>query len=331
MDTTKSNRADLPLADYIRLQTNDTDEFYTVLANQMWEHEWKVLGDRKDFNGRVAMVSLERAALHSNFYNTEVYVNPGASENFFVINAPSCDPTISYETDNEKIRISQNQGLVISPTVPFRVWQSGDDSDMPLTIQRSAMEAHLEALTGRSVRSPIEFKVSLSTDKAVGATIKFITAQLARYLEQNPKLLDSQLALVNIEETLMNLLLFGQAHNYSELLESRIKSPGSTIVLHAEEYLQQHADEPLTMAQLAQHLDINIRALNRAFERYRHYSPLQFLRHLRLQKAHELLRLAEPGQSVTAIALQCGFTHMSRFARDYVKQFGEYPRHTLTH
>jgi len=35
--------------------------------------------------------------------------------------------------------------------------------------------------------------------------------------------------------------------------------------------------------------------------------------------------------SVTEVALSCGFTHLSKFARDYQDRFGERPSVTLRH
>ncbi|WP_413783242.1 helix-turn-helix domain-containing protein [Asticcacaulis benevestitus] len=48
------------------------------------------------------------------------------------------------------------------------------------------------------------------------------------------------------------------------------------------------------------------------------------MRHLRLQKAHSMLKGA-PSASVVSIALHCGFSSFGHFARAYWQKFGELP------
>jgi AraC-like DNA-binding protein len=50
---------------------------------------------------------------------------------------------------------------------------------------------------------------------------------------------------------------------------------------------------------------------------------------MRLDVARAALLAAEPPRQVTVIALDCGFTHLSRFAEAYLRAFGERPSETL--
>jgi transcriptional regulator GlxA family with amidase domain len=54
------------------------------------------------------------------------------------------------------------------------------------------------------------------------------------------------------------------------------------------------------------------------------------LRAVRLDLARADLAAADPARaSVTDIAIACGFTHMSKFARDFKARFGVTPRAML--
>ena len=59
------------------------------------------------------------------------------------------------------------------------------------------------------------------------------------------------------------------------------------------------------------------------------YTPMEFLRHVRMRLARQRLLHARPGDSVTGIATRCGFAHLGRFAVDYKRRFGESPSETL--
>ena len=56
----------------------------------------------------------------------------------------------------------------------------------------------------------------------------------------------------------------------------------------------------------------------------------EYVKTVRLQAAHHALRTADPSQdTVAAIALRNGFTHLGRFSVEFHERFGETPRKTL--
>ncbi len=98
----------------------------------------------------------------------------------------------------------------------------------------------------------------------------------------------------------------------------------------AVEYIHAHAHEPLTVSDVARAADLSVRGLQEAFQRSLDRTPMQYLREVRLRRAHEDLRRAEPGSiAVADVAARWGFTHMGRFSGEYLRRFGEYPKQTL--
>ena len=72
-----------------------------------------------------------------------------------------------------------------------------------------------------------------------------------------------------------------------------------------------------------------MRSIFAAFKKTRGYTPMAYLRKVRLNAARELLLSAAPGVSVTGVSLACNFKNTGNFARDYQLQFGEFPSETL--
>jgi AraC family ethanolamine operon transcriptional activator len=58
-------------------------------------------------------------------------------------------------------------------------------------------------------------------------------------------------------------------------------------------------------------------------------TPIKYLRSLRLNSVRRALRQAAPGVTIQDIASHWGFWHLSQFAQDYKKLFGELPSATL--
>ncbi|MGZ5872131.1 MAG: PAS domain-containing protein [Bradyrhizobium sp.] len=67
---------------------------------------------------------------------------------------------------------------------------------------------------------------------------------------------------------------------------------------------------------------------------FRHFASrgttlMDFVKDTKLQKVRQRLVVPEPETTVTAVSLECGFSNLGHFARDYRKKFGELPSETL--
>jgi AraC-like DNA-binding protein len=72
-----------------------------------------------------------------------------------------------------------------------------------------------------------------------------------------------------------------------------------------------------------------MRAMFMAFKKARGYTPMAFLRRVRLEQTRRILQKPDETTSVTAVSFSCGFNNSGYFARDYKKAFGELPSATL--
>ena len=102
------------------------------------------------------------------------------------------------------------------------------------------------------------------------------------------------------------------------------------LVKHAETFMRDRLDAPITLSDLCQELKISQRSLYYGFQESFGLPPMQYLKLLRLHGVRRALKLAEPQTStVTNIAGLYGFWHMGQFSSDYRKMFGEFPSTTL--
>ena len=106
---------------------------------------------------------------------------------------------------------------------------------------------------------------------------------------------------------------------------------GSSWTGRAAEFMEAHAMEPITMADVARAAGITPRTLQLAFRRYYDMTPREYLRRVRLERAHRDLQAADPtaGATVKAIAARWGFAQPDRFAALYRTRFGVPPSRTL--
>ncbi|HEY0718886.1 MAG TPA: helix-turn-helix transcriptional regulator, partial [Streptosporangiaceae bacterium] len=102
-------------------------------------------------------------------------------------------------------------------------------------------------------------------------------------------------------------------------------------VRRAAGYIEAHADQPVTLNQIADAAGVTGRPLRHAFRRYYGATPTQYLRRTRLEHAHTELTAADPasGTTVTAVAHRWGWTSLNGFTAAYQQRFGQSPSRTL--
>jgi transcriptional regulator GlxA family with amidase domain len=100
-------------------------------------------------------------------------------------------------------------------------------------------------------------------------------------------------------------------------------------VRRAIDYIEANLDSSFTIADIVQATGIAGRTLFRHFRTFKGVSPLRYANNARFQRVRQALFQAEPEESITAIAMRWGFTHMGRFSIEYRRRYGESPSQTL--
>ncbi|HEX2492791.1 MAG TPA: helix-turn-helix domain-containing protein [Steroidobacter sp.] len=100
-------------------------------------------------------------------------------------------------------------------------------------------------------------------------------------------------------------------------------------VERARAYIHDNQNEPITLSDLCRHVHMQPRSLEYGFREMLGLTPMAYVKTLRLHRVRRLLQSGvASARSVSDIALDCGFWHLSQFAVDYKKYFGECPSAT---
>ncbi|MFI9244705.1 helix-turn-helix transcriptional regulator [Streptomyces sp. NPDC053086] len=104
------------------------------------------------------------------------------------------------------------------------------------------------------------------------------------------------------------------------------------VLRRALAYIDDHADQPVSVADIAAAAHVTVRALQYAFRRHLDTTPLAQLRRVRLAHAHHDLVTGDPGSGVTVtkVAARWGFHHPGRFASLYRDTYRRAPHRTLS-
>jgi transcriptional regulator GlxA family with amidase domain len=106
--------------------------------------------------------------------------------------------------------------------------------------------------------------------------------------------------------------------------------PQPPMLRRATTFIHDNAHSDIGLADIAAALGVTPRSVQYMFRRHLGTTPLEYLRRVRLDRAHRDLKAADPSvDTVTAIAGRWGFSHPGRFSVAYKQLFGTPPSQTL--
>ena len=153
------------------------------------------------------------------------------------------------------------------------------------------------------------------------APITRLVRHLIDELDDPTGLFSVPAALESVTDTLLNLVLTRLPHSQTERLQ-RPQSPAIPRQLRrAEAFIEAHAGQPISMADIAAAAGCSARALQMAFRQFRDTTPLAALRDARLHAVRAAL--ASSNASAAVIAREFGFSNPSRFHAAFRRRFGD--------
>jgi AraC family transcriptional regulator, ethanolamine operon transcriptional activator len=120
-----------------------------------------------------------------------------------------------------------------------------------------------------------------------------------------------------------------------KLDESPIESSKCTTRRYAavricEAYMRDNVEDAISLLDLSEVSGMRSRSLINAFQAVTGFSPMDYLKRLRLHSVYRALQGADKARTrVIDVAMASGFWHMGHFALDYRAMFGEAPSQTL--
>jgi AraC family ethanolamine operon transcriptional activator len=129
----------------------------------------------------------------------------------------------------------------------------------------------------------------------------------------------------NVPRLLAQALMTAETKKLKIALNKR-----SRILKLAIDYVKQTPHDKVSMSQFCSDIDINIRSLQRAFIDQYGIPPKSYAKAYHLNSVYKkLLHSNTKTTRIADIASSHGFWHMSQFATDYRRHFGELPSETL--
>jgi AraC-like DNA-binding protein len=309
-----------------RKRTRDPDEAERIVTEAYLPNRLlRTTGAEIDMQLVSARLGEVTAGLLS--YGQTIHLQTGDTTQFHV-NVTLEGRAASRSGNEEALVTTPGQAIVFPVGEPAQVTWSDNARHLCLMASRASLEGELEQLLGRSLPERLTFEKCVRTEVS---DLWQPAIELVHHELENPRgLLTRPVVARHLEGLVVDGLLLTQPHNYQGLLH-KPAAPGRTgAVARAAELMEELPQEPWTVVRLAHEVHLSVRALQYGFKRDFDMPPMAYLKRVRLRSAHAALVASSPEiTTVSAIALECGFFHLSRFAATYRQAFGEPPSETL--
>ena len=311
-----------------RFHTRDAGEAQAFLSTKEYELDLS-RRDARQIDLRINGVYLPGVYIGYYQYGAPMVARTHADRHDYWINLPleeAIEATIGAET----LICGSQQGFVSSPTLQYVVRTQGVGARVHVQITEERMNRQLTALLGAPLSEPVVFTASIDLTKGHGRSLGNCVGLAISDLEGGDALANNPITTGLFEECITTKLLLEHPNNYSDVLHRMQKSIAPASVKRAVEYMNAELGSPLGISEIAAAAGVAGRTLFKHFKDAYGASPMQHLRNARFEKVHEALLCAEQTDSVTAIALRWGFSHLGRFAVEYRQRYGEPPSQTIS-
>ena len=123
--------------------------------------------------------------------------------------------------------------------------------------------------------------------------------------------------------TLLLLQLQAETQNTGAEKAVTVVSAENTIIRRAQQYVQEHIAEKLTVAVVAQQIGVSASYLTALFHKHLAFSPGEYIRRIKMEKSKQLIR--EGRMNFTEIAENLQYSTVHHFSRQFKQMFDMTP------
>ncbi len=270
-------------------------------------------------------------------YGAEVEVTPRPFDDFTLVHT-SIAGGAEVEVDGQRLEVTEGRSAVLAPRRHIRLrW-------FPGTRQLLVKVPHalLRQLAACEEGEEIGFAPGSLIARPHAAQWNLIVQSLINVMS-TPR--DAPYHAAWLDHFERNVALFLLSHQPSErhqpprsigdearsraAADAVPRASGASRMDAVIDYIDSRLSAPIALEDLARVAGVSLRTLNEWCRHHHGVTPMELLRHRRLDAVRARLRM-QPDASITQTAFEFGFGHLGRFSHYYHERFRELPRETQT-
>ncbi|MEV1291965.1 AraC family transcriptional regulator [Pseudonocardia sp. NPDC049635] len=315
------SRATEPLAGLPVLRTEDPDAAEQTVSRAYVPHRLRASGR---LDARLNLTSSPRLTFGYLAYGGDVELVVPPMVECYHLNLTVRGRTRVRQAGSLVVTAAAVSGVLLGPRHEANLEWSADAGQFAVKIPVASLQAHLSSLLNEPVAPP-EFGLGVSLTSDVGRGMLGAASFLAVQFGAGDV---AELVRDQLESYLLTQVLVATDHADTARLRGGATA-GRCAVAGVLDYIESYPERALGIAELAVVADTSAAALQAAFEHELGMTAEQYVRGVRLARAHADLVRAGPDDSVDAVAGRWGFGSTRRFRDEYRTRYGRGPDTTL--
>jgi AraC family ethanolamine operon transcriptional activator len=307
---------------FLHQNLNDFDSFCENARN--WDLHYQQL-DSGRFSSELLVFGNNETQLTHARLGRKMH-QQGASPEGLITFGILANPQISIHWRN--IDISGDMLFIFPEGGELNSISQPDFNAYVMSLSEEKLNAHCDLLDLPDIRTLINNNEAFQCRSEMMAGFRHWLHTVKLELTALDSSVRDQHYLHHIEQEMIDRILMILTENH---VVTKDRSRKRDIALSiAENIIFEPGREDITITELCDAANISERTLEYAFRERYGMTPKKFSLVYRLNRVRKQLRKTEPGTAlVSEIARQYGLWHMSQFATDYRRHFGESPSATL--
>lgn len=291
-------------------------------------HDLTTAADLPGF--RHSHASVGSLSLNHLTYGTETVIGMPPLRDFYLLQW-TLEGTATYRQEGAEHTVHAGGLYVVNPDRRTEKTWGADCTQLIVRLDRSLLDEAVAGwrAEGGRILEPVLFAPAPAFETAHTASLFAFLRAIARDAREggvgwaHPRLAE------HAGSVLAGLMLTALDHSAGGWLAATGAARPQALA-RAEDFIKVHAREPLRLGDIAEAAGVRPRTLHKAFQRHLGLTPIAYVRQMRLDLARrDLMEAARSGRTVTDVATDCGFDHLSKFARSYKTRYGESPSETV--
>ena len=279
----------------------DADEVQEFLGGVYTENEFKIFGKSGPSRTRIYGGDLGDIAQYNVSYSSPfTFLSETDRDSFLILSCTAGSAT--FRRGRDAIEFRPGCVAPISANKESRVKSGSSLAHISTHISTEAVTRVCSQLLGHALDEPVIFEHAPFSHE-LKAHWELIIRSLGRHLDSDAS---SSIAINSLEEHAIALLLEKHPHNYSRHLQQKT-SVSMLVVEGAKHYMDQHADRPITLAEVATFARCSMRALHQGFCEHIGITPRAYLHFTRMSKVRASLEGGAVATSAVDVAKKVGF------------------------
>jgi AraC family ethanolamine operon transcriptional activator len=206
----------------------------------------------------------------------------------------------------------------------------GQYVDVACAFDVNACSEQLELLSGGALPATLATAISapgLAWIDDMGSRVEWI---LASVVARPQSLHDERIRASLADHVLAAMVRFDNSPVDVDSSTRASRASRRVAVRLARDFIHSRLSEPLRLSELCRHASLKMRTLEYGFREVTGLTPMAYIRSVRLNAVRRALLRDASAQhrSISEIAMDAGFWHLSQFSKDYRLFFGETPTET---